>query len=364
VLSKSMPRRLMGMVSERDLFALQRLSVARIATAIGRAGDIAALAALAADVRRLSHHLVAQGLGSGPLTRLISGLNDRLTRRVVAIGVDRFGVDPNAFCWIAFGSEGREEQTIATDQDNGIVHDDAYGNPRALHELGRWVNETLASLGFPLCKGNIMAGNPELCLPASRWRRKYLDWIDFGSPEALLAASIFFDLRPLFGRAELASEMHAEVVAMAARNQRFVKQMADNALRNRAPAEPGLLEKLLGERADAPIDLKLHGTVPLVDAARIWALGAGITETNTPRRLRRLHEMQRLPAEDVDGWIGAFEFLQLVRLRTQHRNEARPAGANPNMVDPHDLSPLDRRILKEAFRQARRAQVRLSLDFP
>jgi CBS domain-containing protein len=364
VVGATPPMRLLGVVSERDLFALQRLTVSRIATAIQRSETVAALAARAADMRRLSHHLVAQGLGAGPLTRLISRLNDQLTRRLLTIGAAQFGIDTRAFCWLSFGSEGREEQTIATDQDNGIVYDETAISQPVLLELGRWTNDALASCGFPLCKGNIMAGNPDLCLASARWLEKYVNWIDRGDPDSLLAASIYFDLRPLFGRAELAETMHAGVVGMAARNQRFVKQMADNALRNRAPSEPGLLEALLGESAEAPIDLKMHGTVPLVDAARIWALGAGITETNTPRRLVRLREMGRLPVEDVDGWIGAFEFLQLMRLRAQHRVDARPAGDNPNVVDPRRLSSLDRRILKEAFRQARRAQQRLQLDFP
>jgi CBS domain-containing protein len=106
--------------------------------------------------------------------------------------------------------------------------------------------------------------------------------------------------------------------------------------------------------------------VPFVDAARIWALGAGLHETSTSARLRRLSEIDRIPPADVDAWIDAFEFLQLMRLREQHRRSAAAPGAddNPNVVDPRQLSPLDRRILKESFRQARKVQQRLELDFP
>ena len=105
--------------------------------------------------------------------------------------------------------------------------------------------------------------------------------------------------------------------------------------------------------------------MPLVDAARIWALAAQLTETNTAERLRRLASLGRIPERDAAGWIDAFEFLQLARLRAQHRSSAAAAsGANPNEIDIAELSPLDRRILKESFRQARKAQQRLMLDYP
>jgi CBS domain-containing protein len=111
----------------------------------------------------------------------------------------------------------------------------------------------------------------------------------------------------------------------------------------------------------------MHGTVPFVDAARIWALRAGLHETNTAERFKRLAELGELPAADVEGWVAAFEFLQLMRLRAQHRREQAYGGDrddNPNEVALRDLSPLDRRVLSESFRQARKAQQRLELDFP
>jgi CBS domain-containing protein len=155
------------------------------------------------------------------------------------------------------------------------------------------------------------------------------------------------------------------VVARAQRTPRFLKQMSDNALRNRPPAG-GMLEALLGDAASAPVDLKLNGTVPFVDAARIWALAAGVQETGTAERFRRLAEVGRLTAGDVAAWIDAFEFLQLMRLNAQHRRSERggPGEGNPNRVDPRELSALDRRILREALRQARKAQQRLELDYP
>jgi CBS domain-containing protein len=361
-------RTLLGVVSERDLFALHRLTVRQLAVAIRRADGVDELAIVAADIRRLSHHLVAQGVGAAQLTRLISHLNDRLTGRLLALACARFAVDPQTFCWIAFGSEGRGEQTIATDQDNGILYVEGAVARERLLELARFTNESLAACGFPLCKGNIMASNPALTLDYAGWEGRFIHWVDRGDPEALLAASIYFDFRPLFGAAGPARQLRDAVVRRARDNPRFLKQMSDNALHNRPPAGGRLAESLLGELGGPDrVDLKMQGTVPFVDAARIWALRAGLHETGTAERLRSLAEAGQLPADDVAGWVAAFEFLQLMRLRAQHRREHAYGSSrddNPNEVELHALSPVDRRILNESFRQARKAQQRLALDFP
>ena len=361
-------RAVLGVVSERDLFALHRLTVRQLAVAIRRADSVDGLTLVSGDVRRLSHHLVAQGVGAAQLTRLISHLNDQLTGRLLALACERFRVDASSFCWLSFGSEGRGEQTIATDQDNGILYVDQEGLRERLLELADFTNVALAACGFPLCKGNIMARNAELTLTYAGWEEMFVRWIDRGDPEALLAGSIYFDFRPLFGDVLLANQLRVDVVQRAQRNPRFLKQMSDNAMRNRPPAPGRLTESLFGE-AGGPdhVDLKMHGTVPFVDAARIWALRAGLHETNTSERYKRLAELGHLPADDVAGWIAAFEFFQLMRLRAQHSREHAYGGAhddNPNEVKLHSLSPLDRRILNESFRQARKVQQRLELDFP
>jgi len=357
--------RVIGVVSERDLFALQRLSVRQLAVALRRADDPETLAVVAQDIRRLSHHLVAQGVAADQLTRLISHLNDQLTRRLLELACARFGIDADGFCWLALGSEGRAEQTIATDQDNGILYVEG-ADREALLRLADWVNVGLAQAGFPLCKGDIMARNPRWCGSVSYWSGLFADWIDRGDPQALLNASVFFDFRGIFGARAPAQTLCAEVVAHAQATPRFLKQMSDNALRNRAPSGGGMLDSMFGDGLGESVDLKMSGTVPFVDAARIWSLAGGQQETGTSARLRRLAETGRLPRADVDGWIEAFEFMQLMRLREQHRRGNEPAAPddNPNVVDPRRLSALDRRILKESFRQARKVQQRLELDYP
>jgi len=357
--------RLLGVLTERDLFVLQRQSLRSIGDAIAAADSVAGLASAAQDIRAWSSSLVAQGVTAAFATRLISRLNDQLTSRLIVLKAAERGVPIGRVCWLALGSEGREEQTIATDQDNGLVlPDDASAAERdALLAFAEAVNGALDACGYPLCKGGIMAGNPRWCLRVSEWRGLFDGWIDRGDPESLLAANIFFDFRALAGDASLAAGLRAHVTARAAANPRFLKQMSDNAMRNGPPGSwsGGLLGQLFTSES-AAVDLKLNGTAPFVDGARVLALANRLPITGTAARLEALQAADVLPEAEVREWVQAFQFLQSLRLRVQHAQHG-PVD-NPNLIDTRTLSELDRRILKEAFRQARTLQQRLALDYP
>jgi CBS domain-containing protein len=269
---------------------------------------------------------------------------------------------------MALGSEGRMEQTLATDQDNAVIFEPANGTDvEAVREkllaLACRINEALDACGFPLCKGFIMASNPKWCLTAEEWRAQFSRWIDSGGPEELLNASIFFDFRPLYGEEALASDLRTWLTARIQGNPRFLKQMMQNALRNVPPL--GLVRDfVLSEDEMHPhtLDLKLSGSMPFVDGARIFALASGQPATGTAQRLKQAGEALRIPADETNSWIQAFHFIQLLRLRHQHDQE-RKGLPSDNYLDPDTLSVLDRRILKEAFRQARKLQARLALDY-
>jgi CBS domain-containing protein len=362
-----------GVVSERDLFALQRVSVRELSSAIQRAPDLNALAQCASDIRGLSHALVAQGVASDQLTRMISSLNDLLVARLLDITRPKHALDGIALCWIGMGSEGRGEQTIATDQDNGIIFavNDESTPSDAIRErvlpFAREVNHALDSCGYPLCKGGVMAMNPKWCASLPEWRESFYGWIDRGDPQALLAASIFFDFRALWGEAGLAEALRDDIAARASANPRFLKQMSDNALTNRPPLNWfGELAARKASDGEEGIDLKMNGTAPFVDAARILALASGVTATHTVERLEAAGQHKSIPSEEIRAWCDAFDYVQLLRLRTQHRRAAGLLAPtkNLNLVPLDDLSDLDRRILKEAMRQVRKLQQRLELDYP
>jgi CBS domain-containing protein len=139
--------------------------------------------------------------------------------------------------------------------------------------------------------------------------------------------------------------------------------MASNALRNRPPL--GLVREFVlsgDETHPHTIDLKLNGTTPFVDAARIFALATASPYTGTAKRLRDAAHTLHLPDPELADWNRAFHFLQLLRLRHQH-DQQRTGVPPDNHVDPDTLNPLDRRILKEALRQARKLQARLAMDY-
>jgi CBS domain-containing protein len=358
--------RVLGIVSERDLFARQRLSLRQISGALRAATDLDTVVRIGPRIREFARALLAQGLSARALTGLVSHLNDELAGRVVELAAQAQGCDLRRACWLAFGSEGRGEQTIATDQDNGLVFvsDDPEADRDRWLALGRRVNQTLDACGYPLCKGGIMAGNPACCLTPLEWQARFERWIDQGAPEDLLNASIYFDFRAIAGDAALAGPMREFVLARARATPRFTKQLAENALRTAPKLNwRGALDPQHEGRHEW-IDLKLHGTMVFVDAARLYALAHGVAATGTRERLEAVAPVLRADAREAEAWIGAFEFLQMLRLRTQVDEAARAAaGDNPNRLDVATLNDIDRRILREAFRVGQRLQQRMSLDY-
>ncbi len=362
-----------GVVSERDLFGLQRLSVRELASSIRRAPDLASLVQCASDVRSLSYALVAQGVASGQLTRMISSLNDQLVSRLLDVTAPRHDLSGATLCWIGMGSEGRSEQTIATDQDNGLIFvpNDPAAAPDAIRDrllpFAREVNEGLDALGYPLCKGGVMAMNPKWCASLDEWRAAFFAWIDRGDPQSLLEANIFFDFRALWGEAALAEVLRVDIAGRAKGNPRFLKQMSDNALTVRPPLNwMGEIAAKEDDRGVTGIDLKASGTAAFVDGARILSLASGVTATNTVERMQAAGAAKGIAEGEINAWADAFEYLQFLRLRTQHRRASGmlPASESLNLVPLDDLSELDRRILKEALRQCRKLQQRLEVDYP
>lgn len=363
--------RLVGLVSEKDLFALQRVGLRQIGSTIRHAENVDALRQGAADIRHMAHNMMAQGVAPEQLTQFISTFNDLIAERIVELECKASGITGtplhDGLCWLALGSEGRFEQTLNTDQDNAIIFRVPEGMTadqvrEKLLSVARRINETLDQCGFPLCKGEIMASNPKWCLSLEEWKRTFSTWIGGGSPESLLHASIFFDFRSLYGEHALAQDLRVWLGRVASENSRFLHMMAGNALRNRPPL--GVIRDFVVGKENK-IDLKLNGITPFVDAARIFSLAAGVADTNTIQRLRLSAEKLRIDDAEISAWIDALLFIQVLRMRRHDEASAKGVDdqALDNLIDPEKLNELDRRILKEAFRQARKLQARLAMEY-
>jgi CBS domain-containing protein len=354
--------KLIGVVSERDLFSLQRLGLAELTMEIRLATDVALLARLAGEIRRLSALLVEQGVAAEQLTLFVSVLNDRLSQRVIELVRKRHVWEHIGWCWLAFGSEGRLEQTFSSDQDNGLLFESHAASAaqarKTVLAFAREVNEALDACGFPLCKGNVMASNPELCLSLDEWKAKMGGWLANADPKALLDAAICFDFRPLSGDATLAQALREWLLPRTRARPAFLRLMATNALE--AKPSLGVLGDFVTE--EGSVNLKLHGVRLFVDAARVYALAFGLAHTGTAERLRAAAAGLRMAPPELAAIIDAFFHIQQLRLRIQARpeNQAHEAA---NRIDPSALNDFERRSLKEAFRQARKLQQRLALDY-
>jgi CBS domain-containing protein len=353
------------MAGERD-----SLLPCRQLQALGQ--EIADLAALdqaprlAARINAELRGLAAMDLGGRLLARLISDFNDRLAIRIIELVARRHRFPAVAWCWLAFGSEGRHEQTFVSDQDNGLVFAAADSTEAAaLRELflpfADEVNHRLADCGATLCPGGIMAGNPAWCLSLAEWRERFIDWVRRPEPQALLNASIFFDMRPLHGNLELGEELLSLQLALCADSPAFQHLMAANALQAEAPLNFRGEIVTSDEGKGHAIDLKKFGTRIFVDAARIFALAAQVRPVDTSRRLREGGLAAGLPAADIEAAEAAFAHLLRIRLTSQLK--APQVAGEGSSVALDSLNPFDRAVLKESLRQAKRLQQRLKLNY-
>ena len=361
-------QRLCGVVSERDLFSLQRVDLVHLARTIRNASRVEQLVAIRGEIGQLVERMLAHGASSTQITHIITLLNDHTVCRVIELTLTEKGDPGVPFSWLCFGSEGRREQTLYTDQDNGILFEardavEATEIRERLLPLAQQINQSLALCGFSLCKGNIMAGNPQLCLSRAEWARRFAAFIREATPENLLGSSIYFDLRVVWGDEQGCEQLRQGILDQVADNRLFQRMLAENALRQRPPVgrfREFVLTRKSGEKAT--LDLKVQGLTPFVDAARVLALAHGIHANNTLERLRQLVARQVIERLDGAAYEEAYHFIQQTRMQ-QHQMQTRENLPYSNRVDPDSLNHLDRRILRESLRQAQRLQSSLTLRY-
>jgi CBS domain-containing protein len=361
-------QRLCGVVSERDLFSLQRVDLVHLARTIRNAPRIESLSNLRGDIVQLVDRMLAHGASSTQITHIITLLNDHMVCRVIELTLQEKGDPGIPFSWLCFGSEGRREQTLHTDQDNGILFEAKDAAEAAeirgkLLPIAERINQSLAQCGFTLCKGGIMASNPELCLSRLEWARRFSAFIREATPENLLSSSIYFDLRVVWGDESGGEQLRHSILAQVADNRLFQRMMADNALRQRPPV--GRFKDFVVARKGSEkdtLDLKTQGLTPFVDGARLLALANGVTANNTLERLRQLVAKEVIDRLDGAAYEEAYHFIQQTRMQ-QHQQQSRQNLPYSNRIDPDVLNHLDRRILRESFRQAQRLQTSLTLRY-
>lgn len=350
-----------GVVSERDLFALQRINLVHLVRSLREANTLDEIISHRAPLQELIDSMLAYRASAGQITQLITLINDHSVQRVIELAKQRFPSDLPEFSWLCFGSEARQEQTLHTDQDNGVLFEardeaDAASKRTRLLPLMKSINQDLARCGFSLCPGNIMASNPELCLSTEEWMNKIRRALYKPTPEALLDATIFFDWRVLYGDTPATQAVQQQWLAALEDSPLFLRYMTANALRHRPPV--GRFRDFSTPRTGdlkGLLDLKKQASTPFVDGARILSLAAGIAISNTRERFLELGKRGLLPQDQSQALAQAYEFIQQLRLQL-HQKQMREGEPLTNLLPLEDLHPLDRRILREALRQAQELQ--------
>ncbi|TYC55690.1 cyclic nucleotide-binding/CBS domain-containing protein [Rhodobacterales bacterium] len=344
--------RLVGMVTQTDLTRFQAVSSASLVSDVSRAGSAEEMAKVTAGISSVLLQLVAGGSRHDIVTRLITDVADAATRRLLALGEAKLGPPPVRYLWLACGSQGRQEQTGVSDQDNCLfLEDDVSEADRQGYfaELARFVSDGLHTCGYVYCPGDMMATNARWCQPVRVWRSYFRGWIDKPVPEAQMLSSVMFDLRPIGGDTRLFEDLQAETLKAASENSIFVAHMISNSLKHSPPLNllRGLATIRSGEHKNA-LDMKHNGVVPIVDLARIHALRGQIGAVNTRARLveaRRLGQLSQSGASDL---LDAYDLIAEARLT--HQADLIKEGLMPdNFLRPSTLSDFERSHLRDAF---------------
>ncbi|MGF1446667.1 MAG: DUF294 nucleotidyltransferase-like domain-containing protein [Pikeienuella sp.] len=340
-----------GILTRSDLVTRQALSTPMLLSEIARRDRIDDLAATVAKVPDFLAQLVGAGAEHHVVTRLVTNVTDALTRRLIALAEAQLGAPPVPYLWAVCGSQGRQEQTGVSDQDNCLILDDTV----APHDmpyfaaLAKFVSDGLDACGFFYCPGDMMATNPRWCQPVAKWRSYFAGWIATPDPEARMLASVMFDLRPVAGEFALFEGLQTETLAKARKNSIFIAHMVANSLTHQPPLSlfRGFALIRSGEHKNA-LDLKHNGVVPIVDLARLYALMGGVPVANTRARLLAAREAGTLSETGARDLLDAYDLIAETRLK--HQAVQIRAGKKPdNFMIPATLSELERHHLKNAF---------------
>ncbi|GIU95271.1 MAG: hypothetical protein KatS3mg012_1728 [Gaiellaceae bacterium] len=347
---------LVGIVDQAALLELDGPSPFLLRQRILRADGVESVAAAVADAPLLVVRLLDANVAALDVLEILTTVTDAATRRLAELTVAELGEPPARWAWLTLGSAARREQTLATDQDNGLVYeaDDEASEPY-FRSFAERMNERLARCGYTECRAGVMARNAGWRLSVRGWRELYESWCRLPSRHNVQLAMIGIDVRDGIGPLDFRATLHPLLEEMPRRHE-FLDALARAAVVERPPL--GFLRDFVVERSGEHVgrlDVKAGGVLPLVNLARLHALAVGSTATRTVDRLRAAAARERIPGETAAELEQAFATLCRVRLEHQAAQVVRGIAPD-NHIDPAELPPAERRELKDAFRAIARAQ--------
>jgi signal-transduction protein with cAMP-binding, CBS, and nucleotidyltransferase domain len=357
--------RVVGLFSMDAALARPLEMLDRIASDDGVAG----LARVKAAQVELARALLDEGRSVVEIQGALGELNLDLHRRAVALVLesmagDGWGAAPVPSSVVVMGSIARGESLLFPDQDNGLVIEDHAERDRGVvepffTEMGARLSTSLAQVGFPLCRGGVMASNAAWRGTLRRWRERIDSWVAHPVPAAILDADIALDLRAATGPEQLAFELRRHALAVVAGAGPFLREMAMTLADHRVAL--GLFGGFSTEPAGGGrrLNLKLRGLMPLVGVVRLLALREAIPETSTLGRLAALAERGAVTPGNAEALREAYTHFYELLLRQQLADHA--AGRPPsNLVGTAGWSrqrrgrlTADLRVVDDLQRRAR-----------
>ncbi|MGB8933321.1 MAG: DUF294 nucleotidyltransferase-like domain-containing protein [Anaeromyxobacteraceae bacterium] len=345
--------RLTGIMTDTDLLRIQTRSPLYLVQEIESASSIEQLRILGQKMAGMLHFAIKTNADAQSLIQLIAHFNDALTQRLIHILDCHHDIRlPSGAAYLSLGSEGRQEQTLRTDQDSAIVYRDDLSSDdiAAVRIFSERMVSALESIGVPLCPGNIMASNPEWSHSQSEWKKLIEQWINRPDPDATVHFGVFQDLRVLHGDASFEVELRNHIRECVHGNAIFFPSMARNIVRFKPPL--GMFGRLLVEkRGDqrGKLDLKKGGLFALTRGISLIALEADIVGGTTWSKLERLHHLHLISDHDLEIIRDAFTFL--IKLRLNKQLIALSSGrVVDNFVDPMVLMESERVLLRASLR--------------
>lgn len=351
--------KLVGIVTQTDVIRHQIATSVFMVSDIARMNSSAAIAGVVRQLPRLLCSLVDNGNSVYETGRVMTSITGAVTRRLIELAERDIGPPPVPFVWLACGSQGRQEQTAATDQDNCLMLDDRFSpeeHDQYFSALAKFVCDGLDEAGYVYCPGNMMATNIQWRQPLSVWRDYFKKWIEKPGPQAQMLASVMFDLRPIAGDNRLYEPLQKTVATLASDNSIFVAHMASNCLAHRPPLGWfGRLKTKKNGTHVGTIDLKHDGIVPIVDLARLYALSSGSKLVNSVDRLRHEVDSGLLSPAGAAQLSEAYTILSSIRLKHQVK-QIKQKKTPDNYLDPTSLDSADRRQMREAMKNIQTIQ--------
>ncbi|MFV8834028.1 DUF294 nucleotidyltransferase-like domain-containing protein [Aquisalimonas sp.] len=325
---------------------------------VDAAGSMSAIAATAGRLPQIQCRLVDAGLAGVQQGRLMTWLIDALTCRLIALAETELGSPPGPYAWLACGSQGRQEQTVHTDQDNALIIADGVpdGADDWFARLGTMVTDGLSACGISHCSGGVGPHNAEWRRTASGWRDAFAAIIRRPDTRSVMLASHYFDLRCVHGDARLLEEVRQDALAEARANRLFLARVKQNALRSRSGV--GTFGRFRLQQRGAlrgTLSLKHQALLPISQLALSHALEAGTTALSTADRIHAARDAGVISAASASDLGTAFASVSDLRARLL-ADQLRSGASPTNEIRPKRLGGLERRHLRASLTVIRQAQ--------